>query len=482
MANYTYIKIIKKAPNVWVFNDNTLPEDAYIYANVYSDLVEQDLISFKTKTGGNVYNQQPYSIFEYIDELDGGNDFIPTSALQLHTYLLNDGFFGDSSGGGGGATTFLELLDVLIPTYLGNGGKVIAINNAETGVTTLDVGSFEQNNVPRFFTFYYTGTDPLTDEDIVDRLNNIPIVGGGTGFTISEIQTPVIISAIKNGLTYRYIFEAGKGTYGSNPSNDVEVSDVRILFVYPTLIADITTDPDAEIIPLEDVVGGDFLAVANLTEWDFSDSGQPTDNGGVKTYYFSYTNDGVEYFVRFIGTAGEYGGANPHFTSDMFTATTNSDVTPIADLQQVTNAGNTTTNTIVIQGEDYQNEINDKGFIITEGGNTTTIESEGGDDNVVYRIPHKTSNQTFAFISDITGESLSFGLIVSVANTIQDDRLIGLDTTDTSYPFEIRADNANWTEFDDTDIFPSIAYDDVTGTITGFTVEVGKKVFLTIIK
>lgn len=481
MANYTYIKIIKKAPNVWVFNDSSLPTDAYIFANVYSDLVEQDLISFKTKTGGNVYNQQPYSIFEYIDELDGGNDFIPTSALQLHTYLLNDGFFGDSSGGGGGATTFLELLDVLIPTYAGNALRGIRINSAQTGLEAFDLGSFVQNNKPRIFRFDFIGIGELTDAEVVDKLNNIPTLLG-TGFTISEIQTPVIITATKDGLTYQYMFMLGAGTYGSNPDNQVDENDIRLLFVSPTTIADITNDPDAEIIPLEGVVDGDFLAVANLTEWDFSDSGQPTDNGGVKTYYFSYTDDGVEYFVRFIGDAGEYGGANPPFTSDMFTATTNSDVTPVPTLQSVTDAGNTTTNHLIVDEGNLEERasLTSLGITIENHGYSSQITSEEltDDRNIVF--PDKSG--TVAMISDITNESLSFGLIVTEANTIQDDRLIGLNTTLTPFPFEIRAGQNSWQEFDDTDIFPDIAFDNVTGTITGFNIEVGKKVFLTTIR
>ena len=149
----------------------------------------------------------------------------------------------------------------------------------------------------------------------------------------------------------------------------------------------------------------------------------------------------------------------------------------VPTLQQVTEAGNTTTE-----------EIEVKAVIVSDGTNTATLDnlkiSTDTEGEVVdFNFPtDKTGEQTFAMLGDLSEQSMSFGLIVTVANTIQDDRLIGLDTTGTPFPFEIRADNANWTDFEDTFIFPSIAYDDTTGTITGFTVEVGKKVFLTIIK
>lgn len=329
MADYTSIQIIKKAPYIWVFSDNTLPSGKYRFSNAYQDIGNEDLVSFTTRNGANIYNNEPYSIYSYIDELDSGNNFTPSSAEDLHTKLVEREFFG-TNGGGGSVPTLQGLANSLFGSLFGRGGQVVIIGESELGFTTATIDGLFQNNIARVTTYYFTGTGQVTTADIADKVNNLYFLGNPTpiGINVPETTTPVIFIGVRDGVNYVFIFKKGKGVWGSE-ANPVVAGDFVMLSFYNTTPEDIESDPNATIIPLEDVIDNDFLAVANLTEWDFSISGEATDDGGIKTYYFTYTGeDGVEYFVRFIGEPGIYGGEETPFTAEMFTLTTSSIVTP----------------------------------------------------------------------------------------------------------------------------------------------------------
>lgn len=99
------------------------------------------------------------------------------------------------------------------------------------------------------------------------------------------------------------------------------------------------------------------------------------------------------------------------------------------------------------------------------GGNTIALFQYNGTE-WVNLTPAPTVEKTFA-------------LVVTEDNVIQDDRLIGLDTSSIGFPFAIQADNNNWTDFTDEEIFSGMSYNSTTGTITGFTVQAGKLVIIT---
>jgi hypothetical protein len=88
---------------------------------------------------------------------------------------------------------------------------------------------------------------------------------------------------------------------------------------------DIENDPNATINNLDPVIDGDFVAKANETFWDFSDSGDEGTDGGTISYYFSYTDDGVLYYALFVGTPGMYGDGATPFVEDDFVTTTDSE-------------------------------------------------------------------------------------------------------------------------------------------------------------
>lgn len=163
--------------------------------------------------------------------------------------------------------------------------------------------------------------------------------------------------------------------------------------------------------------------------------------------------------------------------------------------------------TIVYDGEDayssyINSQISDQDGVITPQANaiiTTPVSSKGimisaalggivvsdgidekGLVGEAYFGDNATDNTYIQkkYVDDLV-QTRPITLIVTIANTIQHDRLIGLDTSTLDFPFMIQADNQTWTEYP-TDIFPDLTYNSTTGTITGFTVAVGKAVYITI--
>lgn len=370
MADYTSIQIIKKAQYVWVFKDNLLPTDKYWISNAYQDIINEDLVSFTTRNGANIYNNEPYSIYSYIDELDSDNDFTPTSALDFHTKLVERNFFGTNGSGGGSTPTLQGLANSLFGSLFGRGGQVVQIADNELGFTTAAIDGLFQNNVASTRTYYFDGTGAIKPSDMAEKVNNLYYLGNPNpvGITVTEIHSPVIITGIKNGTNYQFFFKRGKGIWGTtaNPTNG---SDFKLVSVYKTTPDDINPD---DILPLGTIADGDYLAVANLTEWNFSDAGTETDTG-TKEYFFSYTTDGVLYIVQFVGEPGIYGGEETPFTSDDFVATTNNGVIP-ASVSTVT--GPTVDNTDPLNpivGIPTFEEV------ISEGGDTNTsmLDNDG---------------------------------------------------------------------------------------------------------
>lgn len=153
----------------------------------------------------------------------------------------------------------------------------------------------------------------------------------------------------------------------------------------------------------------------------------------------------------------------------------------VGSLQEVTDVGATTTNPIIIGTGTDNISYETNRIVRTKDAFETRITFDNPTGVFSANVRAITQDDEIAFLSDITNSSLSFGTVVSVANTIQDDRLIGLDDSVIQFPFSISADNATWTEFDGVQ-FTTMAFDNITGTVTNFPVTVGKKVFLTLIK
>lgn len=380
--SYESIVITKYADKVWFAKDNTLPGGvAGHFVSGWSGGANNDLITLKSGNGGIVYNEQPWSIYSYVDELDSGNNFTPTSAVDLVTKLTQRDFFEYSSSGGGGATTFLQLLDVLFPNYFGRANQILAVNNGETGITSVTPSFAFQNNIGKRQNIIRSG------EMWINNIGMANYINANVTINVTETNTPVILH-VQNTLDgvstiYVYLFFAGKGVWGKTgvPTDQIHFYYVTERRVTPEDVAD---NPNTEIFNLGTIADGDYVAYANTQgPFNWGDSGDPDDEGNPKTYFFTYITDGVTYFAQFVGTPGVYGVGETPFVEADFVDTTNSDITPTQNLQQTTDIGNTTTNPIINLGGGYQvsrdntgEEYTDlNGFKTKVGYNTPTAEN-----------------------------------------------------------------------------------------------------------
>lgn len=95
--------------------------------------------NFKTANGANLILKQNilYSDITIVDV----SPVVPTSVINLWTNLISIGFFeGVSVSVGGGVLNFKDLLDTF--NYLGRAGQIVAVNNSETGLTTISYSVF----------------------------------------------------------------------------------------------------------------------------------------------------------------------------------------------------------------------------------------------------------------------------------------------------------------------------------------------------
>lgn len=144
MATYTSITITYIGNGLWGFTDNTMPSGKYRISNANSAITDDNVITFKTKTGSIIYNKQPYSIFNYVDMTDSGNNFTPTSATQLISQLKTFDFFGSSDGGGSAPIAFTDLTDTF-SLLIGREGQMLVVNEDGTLITTREFQVIENS-------------------------------------------------------------------------------------------------------------------------------------------------------------------------------------------------------------------------------------------------------------------------------------------------------------------------------------------------
>ena len=265
-------------------------------------------------------------------------------------------------------------------------------------------GSINQNNVALFNEFYLSGDGEVSVEDAATYINNLtaPLI-------ISEVQTPVIFSfgKVSEGITkkYLYLFLSGKGIYGGG-SSTITPSQLRLISVLTITPDDISSDPNNQITDLGVIEDGDFVATANASEseFDFSDD--------TKSYYLTYTQDDVLYFVLFVGVNAVYAGDTANsFVEEDFVSITNDTVQPTPSLQQVTAVGNQTTYPIIVAGGGYQVTNNNTGeeYRDIDGRKIRVTYPQEGltAEDVSYQIPAKELDDTFAMLSDLNGITLT---------------------------------------------------------------------------
>lgn len=134
METPTEVIITRTGQRSWRFTDNINPNTQS--KSLYSGDQDGDLITITSYRGSTLYNRVPWQAFEYVDATDPGSDFSFSSADELFDFLNNlEGFFYKGNTGGGGSITDFNVIDandVNIPTLLGQGGKLFAVNAAGT--------------------------------------------------------------------------------------------------------------------------------------------------------------------------------------------------------------------------------------------------------------------------------------------------------------------------------------------------------------
>lgn len=155
MANFTSITIRRKSTRLWVFIDNTMPVGSVGRAASFnSATINNTLMTFATKTGGVLYNEEPVTVFNYIDETDSSKNYTPTNAAAFMQYLFDQDFFGVSGGGTGDIPAIYELADSLIGSLIGRQNQSFVVDPSGIGFTTKVINSVsifqDLLNVPDF--------------------------------------------------------------------------------------------------------------------------------------------------------------------------------------------------------------------------------------------------------------------------------------------------------------------------------------------
>lgn len=403
----TSLTITRKEANIWVFSDNETPEGEYNISNAYSDRVHGDRITLITKSGGIIYNLIPYWVIEYVDEVDPENTFTPTSALQLHTYLDSVNFFGSSSGEGG-ATAYIQLSDTP-SSYFGNEGKVARAKLDGTGMEFYDIGDADQDNIDITKYFKYTAAD--TQEDILAHINGIsdPTILLGGPYTVNAKQSVWFVGTQVGAFPPKVIKykmkNAGKGTYGNignisgTEGTALSQSNLELVYSGSGTITDVENDPSTVIQDYGDIEGQTISDWLN--ELVITIDIQSQEDGYT---LFQGTVDGIETNYLWVGDAGTYGDGEEQSTMADFLLI--EDVAPepaTPTLQSVTDAGNSTSNNIIVTGTAGKTDYLHNGhkFTDTEGNTVTIVHEAPVAPEVEYTVRAMTEDDSFAFLSDL---------------------------------------------------------------------------------
>lgn len=139
MAEITSVVITREANNIWTYQDNTMPVGKPMAASYYDGIIKGDLVNFLTDNGGILYNGIRYDIISYIDSIDSGNNFTPTSAVALIVNLKGQGFFDNGNTGSSSDIALEELSNSYLGTLLGRGGQLLYILDNELGFSSKSV-------------------------------------------------------------------------------------------------------------------------------------------------------------------------------------------------------------------------------------------------------------------------------------------------------------------------------------------------------
>lgn len=305
--------------------------------------------------------------------------------------------------------------DILVPfspheRFQVNGSLFEAVEELQAALVgicytrnTLNEGSpADQNNIGRVISFGELLPQNglyITREEASAKINSL-----AEPITISAKDSPVNFTFTREGKMYGFEFLGGKGVWGSASGSEVFPHQFLLKTLYDITPEDITRETSgASIISLGEIPDGNFLAAANSSQRDFSNSGMADENGIIKSYYFTYTNDSVLNFVQFVGEAGVYNG---NITTDDLVSSTNSKASPIIDYEGVLQYGK-----VAVSPARHQDrltgmitEFNGSGFksIKNEAAQTFKIAEPTGNHEVVF--PPANQNDSIVYASQLQNE------------------------------------------------------------------------------
>ncbi|RZK79343.1 MAG: hypothetical protein EOO85_03915 [Pedobacter sp.] len=162
--------------------------------------------------------------------------------------------------------------------------------------------SVEQDNIDIRKAFNYLASD--TTLQILSKINAL------ASYSVNEKQSVWFtghrsVGTVRSAtppVTCMYkMMNNGKGVYGLG-GTQLSLTDIELIYHKPFEVQEVESDPLNTITSLGNIPDGNYLSVANNTEWDFSDSD--------RTYYFSYTHDSILYIAEFVGSPSIYGGSD----------------------------------------------------------------------------------------------------------------------------------------------------------------------------
>lgn len=211
---YTSITITRIGQRSWQFTDNV--NVSPISRNKYTGGRFGDYFNFKASGGEILYTDVPWSIIEYVDNVDPDNSFTPTSSEQLFVFLNElDNFFLDSydNGGGGVITdyTVLGAQDVDIATLAGQAGKRLGVN--ETGTKIVLVDALALTSI-KTLEEWVQGDVLLPNKFLLTNNDGTKIIQGDIELIVN---TPIAVDE------FRVI---AKGTQGGVPNVEMYVKEI----------------------------------------------------------------------------------------------------------------------------------------------------------------------------------------------------------------------------------------------------------------
>lgn len=356
--SYTAFKIVRDNALTWHFEINNTPEVRG--GNAYSASFNDLFVSFAHKFRGSVIAANvPYNVISYEDNYDSNSQSAFSSPLSLVSFLMTEGFFGQSSSGSGGATAFTHLVDTFT-SYIGLGSQVLVVSPDEVGIISQPISNVSSiKDLSDWF-----GGNTLLPGKILFTSANVNLDGQSEGIVLVDpdnyVNTPIPYTILR-------LKAKGINPSTSEPNIEpyvLEVGDIvegfRDEFIYWNYAkyngGDITDRGNYTPIVLDQNNETKYISFGKINQTDFNPL--PTSevanlfNTSIAPIVISETQipwvqvtvsgpsqPSVKHIYQFLPGKGNYGSGGATVTASMFRHVN----TLGATQQDVENTGNTET-------------------------------------------------------------------------------------------------------------------------------------------